>query len=108
MSEAEKVVPAEEQVEEKPVVVAEAEKKRKERSRIRTTTWTQTRNPRRRKRRRRSPRRRSLAGYSFGSSFLGSIKPTQRCLGGFVDWYVKSGQTADLETPVRALCLLHG
>lgn len=30
----------------------------------------------------------------------GSILPELRCIGGYVDWYVRSGQTADLQTPV--------
>ena len=33
----------------------------------------------------------------------GSILPELRCIGGYVDWYVRSGQTADLQTPVPSL-----
>lgn len=53
------------------------------------------------KKKKKKKSKKKFAGRSGRASLPpGSILPELRCIGGYVDWYVRSGQTADLQTPV--------
>ena len=53
------------------------------------------------KKKKKKKSKKKFAGRSTRVSLpAGSILPELRCIGGYVDWYVRSGQTADLQTPV--------
>lgn len=54
------------------------------------------------KKKKKKSKKKAVTGIHFFILFndIGSILPEGRLLGGYVDWYVKSGQTADLQTPV--------
>ena len=53
------------------------------------------------KKKKKSKKKTVGVGTPWRRNRVGSILPEARNLGGFVDWYVKSGQTIDLQTPVR-------
>ena len=55
------------------------------------------------KKKKKKKSKKKFAGRSGRASLpAGSILPELRCIGGYVDWYVRSGQTADLQTPVSS------
>ena len=59
------------------------------------------------KKKKKKKSKKKFAGRSGRASLPpGSILPELRCIGGYVDWYVRSGQTADLQTPVSSPILV--
>lgn len=103
MAEIEKEIPVEQKEEVKPTQ-EEVEKQEEEEQKEEVTKNEEANDEtEKKKKKKKRSKKKPVTGTSilYIVLFIGSIKPEQRCLGGFVDWYVKSGQTADLQTPVR-------
>ena len=102
MAEIEKEIPVEQKEEEVKPTQEEVEKQEEEEQKEEVTKNEEANDETEKKKKKKRSKKKPVTGTSilFIVLFIGSIKPEQRCLGGFVDWYVKSGQTADLQTPV--------